>query len=180
MLPSLSPSGARGDEAGRDERAFCSRVGLGSHSGPLPAPGPTALAPVVLPGGLGAHKWADRTLIDALSAPGSTPLFCDLDGQVLEAGYAAVLILEGETLVVPPLDGRLLPSVSRQRTLDAAPAAGLSVVLEPFTLDRARAASAVVLTSALRGPHPGALPGGPPAAAAKPVCERCSPSGPTP
>jgi len=150
--------------------------GAGAHlsTGPLPAPGPTTLRPVVLPGGLGAHKWADRTLIDALSAPGSTPLFCDLDGQVLEAGYAAVLIIEGDVLVAPPLDGRLLPSVSRQRTLHDARAAGLRVVLEPFTLDRARAADAVVLTSALRGPHPGALPGGPPVAAAEPVCKRCS------
>ena len=35
-----------------------------------PEPGAVALNPVTLPGGLGAHKWADRTLIEALSGPG--------------------------------------------------------------------------------------------------------------
>ncbi len=148
--------------------------GAGAHlsTGQLPAPGTVTLRPVVLPGGLGAHKWADRALIDGLTVPGSTPLFCDLDGQVLEAGHAAVLIVEGETLIAPPLDGRLLPSLSRERTLRAAPTAGLRVVIEPFTLERARAADAVLLTSALRGPHPGELLGGPPATAAEPVCGR--------
>jgi para-aminobenzoate synthetase/4-amino-4-deoxychorismate lyase len=126
---------------------------------PMPAAGMTELAPVVLPGGLGAHKWADRGLIDALSNEGSTPLFCDLDGQVLEAGYAAVVIVEGETLVAPPLDGRILPSVSRARLLIAAEACALKVSLASFTLERMRGADAVLLTSSLRGPHPGELPG---------------------
>jgi len=128
----------------------------GTHvsTAPAPAPGPMRLVPALLPGGLGAHKWADRTLVDALSGPGSTPLFCDLDGTVLEAGYAAVLIVEGDRLIAPPLDGRILPSVSRQRLLETTP---LDVVIESFTLDRARSADAIVLTSALRGPHPGRL-----------------------
>jgi para-aminobenzoate synthetase/4-amino-4-deoxychorismate lyase len=147
--------------------------GAGAHlsTGQLPAPGAVTLRPVVLPGGLGAHKWADRALIDGLTVPGSTPLFCDLDGQVLEAGHAAVLIVEGETLIAPPLDGRLLPSLSRERTLRVAPTVGLRVASEPLTLERARAADAVLLTSALRGAHPGELPGGPPAGAAERVCE---------
>jgi para-aminobenzoate synthetase/4-amino-4-deoxychorismate lyase len=114
------------------------------------------LRPVVLPGGLGPHKWADRTLIDALSGPAQTPLFCDLDGHVLEAGYAAVAIVEGDTLVVPPLDGRLLPSVSRERLLATT---DKTVVLEPITLKRARRADAILLTSALRGAHEAFLPG---------------------
>jgi anthranilate/para-aminobenzoate synthase component I/branched-subunit amino acid aminotransferase/4-amino-4-deoxychorismate lyase len=146
----------------------------GAHlsTGALPAPGPSELRPVVLPGGLGAHKWADRTLIDRLSARASTPLFCDLDGHVLEAGYAAVLIVERDVVVAPPLDGRILPSVSRRRALDDAVAAGLRVRVEPFTLARAAAADAIVLTSALRGPHPGVLAGGPPAAATDAVLAR--------
>jgi para-aminobenzoate synthetase/4-amino-4-deoxychorismate lyase len=127
---------------------------------PLPAAGTIRLAPVVLPGGLGAHKWADRGLIDALSREGCTPLFCDLEGQVLEAGYAAVVIVEAGTLVVPPLDGRILPSVSRARLLRAAEACGLQVSVAPFTLERMRGAEAILLTSSLRGPHPGELPGG--------------------
>lgn len=148
-------------DAARDVITGRVRVVLDAHgahvsTGPLPQPGPTTLHPVTLPGGLGAHKWADRTLVDALAAPGATPLFCDLDGHVLEAGYAAFLIVEDGRLVAPPLDGRILPSTSRAR-LDADE--------EPITLERARAADAIVLTSALRGPHAGVLAGGPPAAA---------------
>jgi para-aminobenzoate synthetase/4-amino-4-deoxychorismate lyase len=146
----------------------------GAHvsTGPLPRPGAVALNPVTLPGGLGAHKWADRTLIEALSGPATTPLFCDLDGHVLEAGYAAIAIVEGDVLIVPPLDGRQLPSLSRARMLAAAPAAGIEVRTEPFTLQRAQRADAVLLTSTLRGPHPGALPHGPPPDAATPFAER--------
>ncbi len=146
----------------------------GTHvsTGPLPRPGAVALNPVTLPGGLGAHKWADRTLIEALSGPATTPLFCDLDGHVLEAGYAAIAIVEGDLLIVPPLDGRQLPSLSRGRMLAAAPAAGLRVRTETVTLERAQRAAAVLLTSTLRGPHPGALPHGPPPDAATPFAER--------
>jgi para-aminobenzoate synthetase/4-amino-4-deoxychorismate lyase len=113
---------------------------------------------VVLPGGLGRHKWADRRLIDSLSGGGSTPLFCDLDAQVLEAGYAAVVIVEGGAVIAPPLDGRILPSVSRERLLKTAAAAGMAVTVAPFTLERMRAADAILLTSSLRGAHPGELP----------------------
>lgn len=149
-------------------------------SGPLPAPGAVALCPAVLPGGLGAHKWADRRLIDSLSADGAVPLFCDLDGCVLEAGHAAVLIVEGETVVAPPLDGRLLPSVSREAALRAASGAGLDVVIESTTLDRALAADALVLTSALRGPHAGVLPDGAPVQASEEICRRLGAVTPAP
>ena len=40
----------------------------------------------------GAHKWRDRTLVDALT---QTPLLLDADGTVLEAGWANVLIRRG-------------------------------------------------------------------------------------
>jgi para-aminobenzoate synthetase/4-amino-4-deoxychorismate lyase len=132
-------------------RVVVDGTGVRVSTGPLPANSPVRLRPIVLPGGLGQHKWADRALIEMLSEPGLTPLFCDLDGTVLEAGYAAVAIVEGNKLVVPPLDGRLLPSVSRARMLEAS---DLRTVVEPFTLERARRADTVVLTSALRGRHP--------------------------
>ena len=139
---------------------------------PLPRPGATELIPVALPGGLGAHKWADRTMIDAFASPASTPLFCDLDGTVLEAGYAAVLIASGGVIIAPPLDGRILDSLSRRRLLAAADQAGLAIEIRPFSLDEARAAEAVLLSSSLRGPHPGLLGGGPPASAAARICAR--------
>jgi para-aminobenzoate synthetase / 4-amino-4-deoxychorismate lyase len=139
---------------------------------PLPRPGATRLMPVTLPGGLGAHKWADRAMIDALSSPGCTPLFCDLDGSVLEAGYAAVLIASGGVIIAPPLDGRILASVSRRRLLDAARHASLAlaVAVRSFTLGEMRRADAVLLSSSLRGPHPGLLPGATPTRFAGTLC----------
>jgi para-aminobenzoate synthetase/4-amino-4-deoxychorismate lyase len=125
----------------------------------LPPAGATTLRPMVVPGGLGAHKWADRGLIDVYSHPGVAPLICDLDGDVLEAGYAAVLLATDDALIAPPLDGRLLASVSRHHTLEAGRRAGRRVVIRPITIDQLRAADAIILTSSLRGPHPGMLAG---------------------
>jgi branched-subunit amino acid aminotransferase/4-amino-4-deoxychorismate lyase len=153
-------------------RVALTESGVELSAGQLPLAGPTVLRPVVLPGGLGPHKWGDRSLIDSLSRGDSTPLFCDLDGQVLEAGYAAVLIVIDDVLIAPPLDGRILPSISRRHVLEAAPAAGMRVSVERFTLEQARAADAVLLTSALRGLHPGALSDGPSTAASDAFCLR--------
>jgi para-aminobenzoate synthetase / 4-amino-4-deoxychorismate lyase len=106
---------------------------------------PVAVAPVLLPGGLGAHKWRDRALVDALrERHGAFPLFVDADGAVLEAGASNVFVVEGGELVTPPADGRLLPGVTRARVLAATPARE-----EPIDLDRFAAADAVLLTSSI-------------------------------
>ena len=114
---------------------------------------PVRLAPFVLPGGLGAHKWHDRRLLDALAheAAGATPLLLDADGAVLEAAWASVLVLEGERLTTPPADGRLLPGVTRAALMDAADALGLAPAEAPLRLERLVRADAILLTSALVG-----------------------------
>jgi para-aminobenzoate synthetase/4-amino-4-deoxychorismate lyase len=99
------------------------------------------LRPIVVPGGLGAHKWVDRRML-----AGPEPLVLDLTGEVLEAGAGAVVAVEGERLVTPPADGRLLPSV----TLAALRAGGVAVHDEPLTLERLAAADDVLVLSALR------------------------------
>ncbi len=108
-----------------------------------PDPEYTGIAPFVLPGGLGRHKWADRRLLDRLTtaAGGALPLLIDTDGAVLEASWASVLIEERGRLISPPDDGRALPGIGRRR---------LRYDEEPVDLDRLLAADAVVLTSALR------------------------------
>jgi para-aminobenzoate synthetase/4-amino-4-deoxychorismate lyase len=126
---------------------------------PLPLDGPVQLEPVVLPGGLGAHKWADRALINSLSPGATTPLFCDLDGSVLEAGHAAAMIILGRTLIAAPRDARTLPSISRGHVLRAARRIGIDTIVEPFDVDQALHADALILTSSLRGAHVGILPG---------------------
>jgi len=113
-----------------------------------PRRGPATLVPVMVPGGIGAHKWADRRLLDALRddvAP-ALPLLVDLDGLVLESWGANVFArLPDGTLVTPPLDGRILPGVARARLLEVHTAARE----RPLTLDAVLAAEEVFLTSAL-------------------------------
>jgi para-aminobenzoate synthetase/4-amino-4-deoxychorismate lyase len=121
---------------------------------PEPAPDRRApalvLAPWLLPGGLGAHKWSDRRLQSALGAamPATVPLFVDGDGAVLEAGYANVWIVEGDQWITPPADGRILPGVTRALML-ANP--GLRAREGSFDLARLAAADAVFLTSSVSG-----------------------------
>jgi para-aminobenzoate synthetase/4-amino-4-deoxychorismate lyase len=104
----------------------------------------TEVAPFVLPGGVGPHKWIDRRLLDAITTaagPHAVPLLLDDDGSVLESTRMNVLIEEGGRLVSPPADGRFRAGFGRTR---------LQYDEEPVDLDRLLAADAVVLTSALR------------------------------
>jgi len=122
----------------------------------LPAAGERPrLLPVVQPGGLGDRKWRDRRLIDALEAAaaehGARPLLIDLDGHVLETTRANVLVGVDGALVTPPLDGRVLPGVTRARALAAARSLGIPVAERPVALDELDGADAVLLTGALRG-----------------------------
>ena len=64
---------------------------------------------------------------------------------------AAVLAVVGGTLVAPPLDGRILPSVTRTVALRRARAAGVPVAIRPLLRDEMGSASELILASALRG-----------------------------
>jgi para-aminobenzoate synthetase / 4-amino-4-deoxychorismate lyase len=110
---------------------------------------PVALAPVVVPGGVGAHKWRDRRLLDALGHD-PVPLLTDDDGTVLEAAWGNVWVIDDDRLLTPPADGRILPGVTRTRLLQLAPSLGLQVREEPIPLTNAQSAPAMFLTSSLR------------------------------
>ena len=134
------------------------------HSTPLDPARPQrfALSPVTVPGGHGPHKWRDRR---ALDAGRGEALIVDADGSVLEAAWANVWIVDGTRLITPPVDGRLLPGVTRARLLDRAPSLGLAAIERPIALEEARAASTLLLTSSLAlavvatvGREPGELP----------------------
>ena len=127
------------------------------ESGPTAPTAPESFEPVTVAGGLGAHKWRDRRWLDALSAAvaPAQPLLVDLDGYVLEAANAAVLIVDaGGTLIAPPLDGRILPSVTRELALEQAHAAGTTILIRPVRLEELTAAREVILASAVRGIRP--------------------------
>ena len=119
---------------------------------------PVALAPVLLPGGLGRHKWVDRRLLAGLEQRlGAVPLLVDLDGDVLEAAFANLWIAEREVLVTPPLDGRFLPGTVRAALIAAAREAGIEVREEAISLERLGAADELLLSSSVRGLYPGTL-----------------------
>jgi para-aminobenzoate synthetase / 4-amino-4-deoxychorismate lyase len=112
---------------------------------------PLVLTPFALPGGLGSHKWRDRSLLTALAAhaPGTTPLIVDTDGLVLEAAHANIWIAEQEQLLTPPADGRILPGVSRAALL----AGDESAREEAVDLIRLAHAETIFLTSSVSGRH---------------------------
>ncbi len=122
-------------------------------------PRAVTVAPALLPGGLGEHKWIDRRLPTGLAERlGALPLFVDLDGDVLEAATANVWIVEGDVLITPPLDGRQLPGSVRARLL-ARPPEGFQAREEPVSLGRLEAADELLLTSSVSRATPAALAG---------------------
>jgi para-aminobenzoate synthetase/4-amino-4-deoxychorismate lyase len=123
------------------------RPGTGVTVAREPASFPTTpleLPVLVLPGGLGAHKWVDRDLL-----AGPEPLIVDLSGEVLESGSGNVFLVEGDTLVTPPADGRILTGVTRAELIAQA-----DVSVEPIDLARLAAADEVFVTSSIRGRQP--------------------------
>jgi para-aminobenzoate synthetase/4-amino-4-deoxychorismate lyase len=111
-----------------------------------------------VPGGLGAHKWSDRRLLESLiAAADGEPLLCDLDGLVLESARANVFVVESGTLATPPVDGRILPGVTRARVLELARDLGFEVREEPIDLGRLARAEEIFLTGAIGGVMRGGL-----------------------
>jgi para-aminobenzoate synthetase / 4-amino-4-deoxychorismate lyase len=112
---------------------------------------------LLLEGGLGAHKWVDRDLIDETEArlpADAVPLLVDHGGAVLEASRANVFAVRGETLATPPADGRILPGIARRRVIKAAQAAGLQTRDAELTIGDLIAADEVFLAGSVRGVEP--------------------------
>jgi para-aminobenzoate synthetase/4-amino-4-deoxychorismate lyase len=109
--------------------------------------------PITIGGGLGPHKWCDRRQLDAIAervGSRSVVMICDDDGQVLEAAWANVWLLEGGRLRTPPADGRILPGVTRARLFSLAQSLGLEASEAPITPADVRDAPTVFVTSSLR------------------------------
>jgi para-aminobenzoate synthetase / 4-amino-4-deoxychorismate lyase len=116
-----------------------------------------ALRPFVIHGGLGAHKWADRAGLawtESSESEGCLPLVLDADGEVLEASRANIFAVEGEVLVTPAADGRILPGVARARAIEAARSLGIELHEETLSVDRLIAAGEAFLTGSVRGVEP--------------------------
>lgn len=131
---------------------------------PAPADG-LLLAPVVVPGGLGPHKWRDRRLLDELAGlVDGAPLLLDADGTVLEAAWANLWWEDDDgVLATPPADGRLLPGVRRAALLADPQVTTRSTPAPPIE----RLAQRPLLLSSARGLTPAYLRATAPAARAR-------------
>ena len=128
---------------------------------------PVTLRPHQVSGGLGCHKWADRAALPT-AAPGEAPLLVDGD-EVLEAAWANVFAVRDGAVFTPPLDGRILPGVTRATVVDLARARGLEVFERPLPLGDLRQADEVFLTNSIRGVEVAGAVDGRPLDATSPV-----------
>jgi para-aminobenzoate synthetase/4-amino-4-deoxychorismate lyase len=134
-------------------RAAVEVVPAGRH------PAAVRLRPALIPGGLGAHKWADRRLLADLAAvaglrQGEQLLITDTGGDVLETDRASVFAVSGGILHTPAADGRILPGITRAAILDAARRDGIEAVAGPVRMDLLLGADEVFVCNALHGVLP--------------------------
>lgn len=129
---------------------------------PLPGAGPVPLAAqpglhgvlAAAPDGLEPHKFTDRRWLERAEAeaPGDAAVvFHDRAGRLLEASRDALLCVRDGTLVTAPLDGRVLPGVTRGVLLDLADDLGIGHRLEHVLLDRVPDLDGAFLANTLRG-----------------------------
>jgi para-aminobenzoate synthetase/4-amino-4-deoxychorismate lyase len=130
-----------------------------------------------LAGGLGTHKWVDRSLLDEAQrelGDGALPLIVDEGGTVLEASRASVFAVRDGTLHTPPTDGRILPGVTRMRVLAIAAENGIEASESGLSRDDLFAAEEVFLTGSIRGIEPASSLDGAPLPGGGPIAERLS------
>ena len=131
-----------------------------------PGPETVVLHPVTIAGGLGAHKWRDRRLLDRLAGPaGLRPggaglgpdeqlLIEDDHGEVLETDRANVFAVIDGVLYTPPADGRLLPGITRAAVLRLAGGEGIPARETLISGPRLLNASEVFVTNSVQGVVP--------------------------
>jgi para-aminobenzoate synthetase/4-amino-4-deoxychorismate lyase len=141
------------------ERTLATTIVTRELARPLVFPsrsGSVALRSIVVDDGLGAHKWADRALLEraeAELAPGAVALLVDRDGRALEASRGSLFAAREGAILTPPEDGRILPSIARRRVLEVARAAGIETHEQGLGLDELRSGE-VFLAGSVRGVEP--------------------------
>jgi para-aminobenzoate synthetase/4-amino-4-deoxychorismate lyase len=126
---------------------------FGSLSGTNPPDAGVSLRSLTVPGGLGPHKWADRSLLDEAQAAmpdGALPLIVD-DDEVLEVSRANLFAVRDGALFTPPLDGRILPGVTRMRVVEIAAEMRVTTHEKSISRDELLTADEVFLTGSVRG-----------------------------
>lgn len=110
---------------------------------------PIALRSHPVSRGLGCHKWADRSALPPCAA-GEAALLMD-GGEVLEADRANVFAVHTGAVFTPPLDGRILPGVTRSTVIELAREEEIEVIESPLNLELLAGSDEVFLTNSIRG-----------------------------
>jgi len=119
-----------------------------------PSPAAIDAHTLAVHGGLGGHKWADRTFLDRAQEglpANDTLLILDWDGTLLEASRANAFAVFGSTLLTPPADGRILPGITRSRAMKVAAEAGFEVGGATLRREDLAGADELFLTGSVRG-----------------------------
>lgn len=145
---------AGGLELGRLRLTFTPSGGIEVESGEIDRSlhfpkHPISLCSRAVGGGLGCHKWADRAAIPPGDENEATLLLDD--GEVLEVDRANVFAVRKGTLFTPPLDGRILPGVTRATVIELARAEGIGMVEGALASEELHGSEEVFLTNSIRG-----------------------------
>jgi para-aminobenzoate synthetase/4-amino-4-deoxychorismate lyase len=106
------------------------------------------------------HKYADRRWYEELEAHlpidlgkggASCLILADSQGNLLEGSRANIFVVTRAGLRTSPLDGRILPGVTRQAILDEADDLGVPVELSPINGKSIECAEGVFVVNALKG-----------------------------
>ncbi|MBK1833097.1 aminotransferase class IV [Roseibacillus ishigakijimensis] len=114
--------------------------------------------------GLKALSYGENSLAlaEAKSSGGDEALLANLAGHWCEGTWSNVFVVEGHTVLTPPLSSGCLPGVTRARVLALARRAELAVREEERPIAFLQDSSEIFLTSSLLGVRPlGALDGRP-------------------
>jgi len=121
-----------------------------------------------LAGGWGAHKWRDRSGLETSDDPATDPLLVDEHHLLLETGRGNVFVVRDGQVATPPLDGRILPGVTRACVLAILRRLGIDTVERPIALAELGEADEVFACGSIGGVRPvatcdlaGAWPTGP-------------------
>ena len=108
-------------------------------------------------GGWGRYKWCDRSLLEEWGDPADAsvdPLLVDEDGHLLESGRGNVFVVHDREVATPPLDGRILPGVTRDAVLAILATLPLPPRQRSIDLAELTTATEVFVTSSIGGVRP--------------------------